>query len=261
MAQLDTTTEMMEYHIMDKETLLELCLGEIIIALPDAGKLFRSFNIDWFKNHQKNIEEIFEPGSTQYEEVLNKLLEINQEKGNSINWLKESSVTVMTQHIVNHYHKPERAEIIRLWKALKVGVDQLQTEAPKEVAKLKKIQKGFRFFREEFILHMDHEEKELFSMLEKMDIYPSDEVQVPSVSFGAISKPLNGWENEHEIICKQIADLDAQMPNTCHSCSEPKSRHLYSDIQTLLCSIRQHVNFEDVILEPAAYKLEQAISL
>lgn len=246
---------------MNKDDIIELSLGELAIGLPGSPQLLMNHKIDWFKYHTSSLEDFLGDNQEALDEVVEDLLKLNEVEYDGPNWLKESSVGLMCDYIEENFHKPERKEIIAIWKDLKENIKNLEEQNSPLLDTVKSVQKCFRFFREEFLYHMDAEEKELFSMLRQMDIYQKPQDAVPPVSFGAISKPLNFWEDEHKVICLQVAELRSYLGTEGLSAEEYALKDLFIRIDDLVCSLRQHVNFEDVILEPAAYKLEQAISL
>lgn len=246
---------------MNQQDIVDLSFGELVIALPGAAELLQQYQIDWFKYHTHSIDDFLKVDEPVKQNLLNELSHLEENREEGPDWLNENSVTIMVDYVFEKYHKPERIDILRIWRNIKGILSELDGDQVSLKSKAQSIQNSFRFFREEFLYHLDMEEKDLFPMLRKMDIYHHDKSEVPPITFGTISKPLHYWEDEHKLICEKVSELQALVNDQFLSPDEMVLAKLINDIKILINGIRQHVNFEDVILERAAYKLEQTISL
>ncbi|GAB6098259.1 iron-sulfur cluster repair di-iron protein [Halanaerocella petrolearia] len=220
-------------------------IGEIVSKFPKASDIFKEYNIDFCCGGDRELKAAIVEKELDEEEILTQLEESYQDTkeklNNEIDW-KKSSLTELTEHIINNHHAYLYDELPKLNKLV---VKILRVHGNKHKDTLSKVHKLFNELRIELEQHLITEEEMLFPLIKEYEKGSSN------VSLKRIVDIIEQLEGEHDgagDILKEIREITDQYLVPDDVCTTFRST--YDRLINLESDLFQHIHLENNILFP-----------
>ena len=231
---------------------LEQELGVIAVELPGSGAVFEKLGLDYCVFGKLKLMEACAEHGILVEEVLGLLRDVPEPVGH--NWLRESSLSVMVDHILQEFHEPAFRQIEILEDQMVAARTQFALSVPALSSLHQLLLHHLRGFRN----HMLREEQQLFPLLCEID--PVANPNVLPMRFGTLSAAMRTLEDDHGETERFLNSL-SRVTNcfTAPSHTNGGLDALYGGLCDFASDMRRHINFENYILLPHVVRVEQML--
>jgi regulator of cell morphogenesis and NO signaling len=227
-------------------------LGAIAVELPGSGMVLEKLGLDYCVYGKKTLQMACFENGIESEYALELLGNMPVIPGHD--WLRESSLSVMVDHILKEFHEPAFAQIELLEEQMITarGVYALTVPALSSLHQL--LLHHLRGFRN----HMLREEQYLFPLLRETDPFANPNVK--PMRFGTLSTAMRAIEDDHGETERFLTSLSRV--TDCFTAPSQVSGGLdalYSGLCHFASEMRRHINFENYILLPHVVRVEQML--
>jgi regulator of cell morphogenesis and NO signaling len=227
---------------------------EIAIEMPFATRVFEEFKIDYCCGGRKMFLEACRSARANPEIVLNEIKNvIEKRQGQEFEWLKESGLTELIEHIVKKHHVFTREEIENLTPLME-KVTKRHGENHFELFVLKRI---FNELCRDLSVHLLKEEQVLFPYIKRLEKSISEPNSLIAPCFGTVQNPVQMMMLEHDT----AGDLLHKMREITNDYLIPAGAclsftALYIGLEAFEKDLHQHIHLENNLLFPHAVELE-----
>jgi regulator of cell morphogenesis and NO signaling len=228
----------------------------IVQENPAAVAVFESIGIDYCCGGNKSLEEACQKAKLSVEAVL-----ANLEDARALPAIEEdcrwliSSLSQLTDHIVQQHHDYARRELPRL-----TGLaSKVHTRHGHMYPELHQICELIEAMRSEMLTHMLKEEQVLFPRLSAMEQAAQNGTVLQPAFFGALINPIRHMMGDHDDtgeLLKSIRTLTHNYKLPDEACMTYHA--LYQGLTDLEKDLHRHIHLENNILFPRALELEKA---
>lgn len=217
-------------------------IGEIVAVLPEAGRIFRQYGIDFCCGGNRPLSKAINEQSLNGEEILNRLnsafIEAQAAKTAEMDF-RSVTLTRLTDYIVDTHHAYLIKELPELGE-LTTRILRVHGGRHEELLKIHKL---FHLLKADLEQHLFKEEESLFPLIREYEANPSEELKT---MFAVIIKET---ENEHESagdILKELRKISGQYSVPADGCSSYVLA--YQKLQEIEADLFQHIHLENNIL-------------
>ncbi|MBL0019489.1 MAG: iron-sulfur cluster repair di-iron protein [Bacteroidia bacterium] len=234
-------------------------VGEIVLANPNAMRVFTKFGIDFCCGGKLTLEVACNKRKLQLSDVEQALVEaaIAAEAPDTLEDPQNWALDRLADHIVGKHHAfvaEQTPEILRL-------LDKVSKRHGPEHPELYEMNSIFQAVAGELAQHMKKEELILFPAIKRLALVDRGEAVYQTPPFGSVANPINMMEMEHE---SAGGGLD-QIRTLANNFTLPEGACMsYWQVYQLLDAYEKdlhvHVHLENNILFPKAIILESQLT-
>lgn len=217
-------------------------IGEIVAALPEAGRIFRQYGIDFCCGGNWPLSKAINEQNLNGEEILNRLdaafYGAQAAKTAGIDF-RSVSLTKLTEHIVDTHHVYLKEALPELGE-LTTRILRVHGGRHEELLKIHKL---FHTLKTDLEQHLFKEEEILFPFIREYETNPSVELKT------RIAGIIKEMENEHESageILKELRTVSGQYSVPADGCST--FTLAFQKLQEIEADLFQHIHLENNIL-------------
>lgn len=250
---------------------LQTTVADIVSRSPVASTVFDKYKIDFCCGGNVSLETACESKGLSAATVLTEIQQSLKSSSSSSSssktmtndveshhdWLHEENVDTIIDHIVETYHTPLKAEMVRLGNLMKKVANHHGPNHP-ELIEMQPITTALF---DELVSHLMKEETILFPYMR--DIYAKwmdDSMPAPQAHCGSVANPIRVMEQEHEHAgdaLKALRELSKDYTVPEGGCNSYKA--LYQGLDQLEYDLHRHIHLENYVLHPLTKKMEQEI--
>lgn len=228
-------------------------IGDLVAEDYRKATVFKKFGLDFCCGGGHTITEACRRHGLDEQEVIDALIALERQGGESASEEQTWSLTRLADHIeeTHHHYVRERIPVISEFSQKVARVHGNANPETIEIARL------FDELARELSMHMRKEELLLFPYIRNLEAGTGFE----SPAFGTVANPIRMMEHEHDVagnLCKDISRLSGGYEPPAHACNT--YRVLYAMLDEFEQDLHRHVHLENNVLFPKALKLEQSRS-
>lgn len=226
-------------------------IGDIVVKLPKASEVFKTFKIDFCCGGNRPLIEAINENGLNEEEILAKLQELYESvqelKSKDTDWAK-ASFSDLIDHIVNTHHSYLNQELPKL-SELTRKIYRVHGEGHSELSDVYKL---FHTLKMELEQHLIKEEEIVFPLIKQYEANPSDELLEKTIN------AINELEDEHEeagTILKKLRKITDDYTVPSDGCQSYDLT--FKGLELLESDVFQHVHLENNIMFPRLMALRK----
>ena len=228
-------------------------IGDLVLELPAAMRIFERLNIDYCCGGHRSLTEACALAGKDPAEVIQALeaLEATATAPTDPKVWAEAPLVTLVAHIERTHHTFTREELARV-APLMEKVARVHGANHPELARLEQC---FLAMQADLLPHLEKEEQVLFPFIRAMET-PS---RADAGAFGSVASPVRAMQAEHEAvgdILREIRILTQDFTPPADGCGSFRS--LYLGLQALEADLHLHIYLESHLLFPRAVALEEA---
>jgi regulator of cell morphogenesis and NO signaling len=228
---------------------------ELALELPQATRIFERLKIDYCCGGARPLSAACAAAGVEVETVLKQLAEANVDAPQGAPAeLQFTSLTEMTEHILERHHVYTKREMARLTTLLAQVLAAHGARHP-ELARVNAL---WQHLCADLQPHMFKEEMVLFPYIQSLERAAQAGGTFPRPPFGTVANPVRMMISEHDTAGELLRDLraatqDYRVPaDACLS-----FQTLYHALEAFEQDLHQHIHLENNLLFPRALQLEE----
>ena len=224
---------------LSNESMMNLPLGQIAVALPGSTAIFRKLKLDFCCGGQISLADACEQKGLDAERVASELSTLV--RSDAVPAVQDANALI--DHILQRYHEVHRQQLPELIRMAR-RVEAVHREHPMVPAGLAEL---LEEMEAELLDHMAKEEHILFPMLREGDPIATQPIRImrhEHFSHGEQVEKLAGMTHDH-----------TPPPDACNTW-----RALYSGIAQLTDDLISHIHLENNVLFPMFEPTSQAVA-
>lgn len=226
-------------------------IGDIVVKLPKASEIFKTFQIDFCCGGNRPLIEAINENHLNEKEVLSELQkayeEVEEFKDRNVDWSKVS-FSDLIDHTVNIHHAYLNQELPKLSELTK-KIYRVHGEGHPELSKVYKL---FHTLKMELEEHLIKEEEIVFPLIKEYEANESNEVLDKAL------KIIGELESEHEgagDILKKLRKITNNYEIPCDGCASYELT--FRGLELLESDLFQHIHLENNIMFPRLAALKR----
>jgi len=226
-------------------------IGDIVLELPAAMRLFEKHNIEYCCGGQRSLAEACAHAGRNVEAILPGLAGLQIEAAAPLDpkVLAQGTLTALIEHIVAKHHTFTRDELNRV-APLMDKVARVHGDHHPELNRVKVL---FTALYDDLMPHLEKEEQILFPFIRNLEAG----LKGCDTCFDSVRGPIAVMQSEHEQagdLLRKIRDLTGAFTVPADGCGSYQS--LYMGLRNLEEDLHLHIYLESHILFPKAAELE-----
>lgn len=233
---------------------LQKQIGQFVAEDFRTAAVFSNYGIDFCCKGDRTIEEVCQKNSLNPDEVLDKLMAIqDSDTSQSIDY-KSWPLDLLAEYVEKKHHRyvEEKTPVLRQF------LDKLCKVHGGRHPELFKINELFVASTGELAAHMKKEELILFPFIKRMVKAKLENTELKRPSFGSVENPIALMKHDHENEgerFREIAELSNNYTPPADGCNTYKVT--FAMLDEFEKDLHLHIHLENNILFPEAVKLEK----